>query len=300
MSGKFPGSLVLFLICLTGSYACGQDAAIIAEETAKIEAAIKSYVAAFNAKDVDVLAAHWSNDGVYTCRTSGEQLVGRAAMAESCKEIFASESVPRLAVKTDSIEFVSPNVALEKGTATVTHSETDVVESNYSVVYVKHDGNWLIDRVTEDDIVVEESHFDELEDLEWLVGDWTVAGEGFRVEFTCQWTTKQNFLSRKYTIFGAEDEVQSSGLQVIGWDAKAKSIRSWLFDSDGGVVLGKWSPRDDGWTIQSVATLADGGTGSFTTILRNRDESSYGWEKINRVLDGKLLPNIDEIVVQRK
>lgn len=300
MPGKFSGSFVLFLICLTGLFALGQDSANVAEETAKIEAAIQSYVAAFNAKDVDVLTAHWSNDGVYTSRTTGEQMVGRTAMAESFKELFASENIPRLAVKTDSIDFISPNVALEKGTATVAHSEADVVESQYSVVYVKHDGNWLIDRVTEDDIVVEESHFDELEDLEWLVGDWTVAGDGFRVEFSCQWTTKQNFLSRKYTVYGADDQVQSSGLQVIGWDAKAKSIRSWLFDSDGGVVVGKWSPRDDGWAIQSVATLADGGSGSFTGILTTRDESSYGWKKINRVLDGKLLPNIDEIVVQRK
>lgn len=300
MPGKFPAYFVLILICLSGSVAHGQDPANVAAETAKLEAAIQSYVAAFNAKDASILTAHWSNDGVYTSRSTGEQSVGRAAMAESFKELFASENVPRLAVKTDSIEFISPNVALEKGTATVAHSETDVVETKYNVVYVKQDGNWLIDRVTEDEIVREESHFDELKNLEWLIGDWSVAGDGFRVEFSCQWTTKQNFISRKFTVYGEEDEVQSSGLQVIGWDGKAKSIRSWLFDSDGGVVVGKWSPRDDGWAIQSVATLADGGTGSFTSILRNRDETSYSWEKINRVIDGKLLPNIDEIVVQRK
>lgn len=270
------------------------------DETAKIQAAIQSYVAAFNAKDAEKLAAHWSADGVYTSRTTGETSVGRDAMKTSFKKIFESESVPSLAVETDSIDFISPNVALEKGTATVVHSETEIVETSYSVVYVKHDGDWLIDRVTESELFFEDTHYDELQELQWLIGEWMVEGEGFRVEFNCQWTANENFISRSFKVFGDGETVESSGLQIIGWDAKAKKIRSWLFDSDGGFVNGDWYKRSDGWSVQSVATLGDGAQGSFTSVFRPKEDGTYSWEKINRVIDGKLLPNIDELQIQRK
>lgn len=293
-------AFVMFLIGGSGMLAMGQETATESDESAKIQAAIQSYAAAFNAKDVAKLTAHWSPDGVYTSRTSGKRTVGREAIAANFSKIFENDSVPKLATVTESIDFISPNVALERGTATVTHSAEEVIETEYSVVYVKRDGSWLIDRVTENDIVTEESHYDELKDLEWLVGDWSETGDGFRIEFSCQWTTKQNFLSRKFKVLGEQNEVESSGLQIIGWDAKEKTIRSWLFDSDGGVVNGTWNKTDDGWTVQSVASLADGGSGSFASIFRPQDDGSVRWKKINRVVDGKLLPNIDEIVIQRK
>ena len=306
MHKLISNALILLWIstcCLT---TIGQDAATNSEaksnseDEAKITAAIQSYVSAFNAKDVEKLTSHWSPDGVYTSRTTGEQSVGRDEMAGSFKAAFEGENVPKLAVATDSIEFISPSVALERGVATVTHSETEIVETTYTVVYVKRDDAWLIDRVTEDEIIIEETHYDELQELEWLIGDWLEEGEGFRIEFSCQWTTKQNFISRKYKVFGSEDEVESSGLQIIGWDAKEKKIKSWLFDSNGGVITGTWNKRsDNGWAVQSVGTLADGSTGSFTSIFRPQEDGTFSWEKINRVVDGALLPNIDEIVMHR-
>ena len=135
--------------------------------------------------------------------------------------------------------------------------------------------------------------------MEWLVGEWVDAGEGFTIDVTCKWTENQNYLSRTYTV-SSEDGAASSGLQIIGWDAKQKLIRSWLFDSDGGFIKGTWAKRDDRWVVQAVATLPDGGSGSFTSIFRPTEDGSYTWEKINRVLDGQLLPNVDEIVVRRK
>ncbi len=275
------------------------EAVVKGDETSKIEEAIASYIAAFNDRNAKKLASHWSPDGVYTSRSSGEQVVGREAMVAEFSALFEAESVPKLAVETESIEFISPNVALERGVSIVTHSEDDVVESTYSVVYVKRDGVWLIDRVTEDVLTVVESNYEQLKDLEWLVGEWRKEGDGFRIEVSCRWTTNKNFLSRIYKVYN-EGELESSGLQVIGWDANNKGIQSWLFASDGGTVRGKWSHRDDRWVVQSVASLAGGGLGSFTSIFRPQEDGNYRWEKINRVADGKILPNIEETLVERK
>ena len=118
----------------------------------------------------------------------------------------------------------------------MTHAEDDIVESNYSVVYVKRDGAWLIDRVTEQEIIVKASHYEQLKDLEWLIGDWVAEGEGFRIEVSCQWTTQQNFISRTFKVYN-DDELESSGLQVIGWDAKEK----------GGAAESEWNSRFDAY-----------------------------------------------------
>lgn len=269
------------------------------DPAAEIEAVVQSYVTTFNARDAAKLAAHWAPEGVYTSRSTGEQVVGREAMTAEFTSMFAGESVPDLAVATESIDFISPNVALERGIATVTHAEDDVVETSYSVVYVKQGGAWLIDRVTEDELVIEFSNRDKLAPLEWMIGKWVDEIEGSTIEFTCQWTRNQNFISRKYEVV-TSDGVESSGLQIIGWDPVNNQIRSWLFDSDGSFVSGKWTQSDDKWVVQSIATLADGAQGSYTSVFRPQDDGNFTWQKINRILDGELLPNIDEVVVQRK
>ena len=94
--------------------AAGQTAATMSKE-AEIESVIESYVTAFNARDVEKLAAHWCSEGVYTSRTSGEQVAGREAITKEFASMFGDDAGPKLAVTTESIEFISPNVALERG-----------------------------------------------------------------------------------------------------------------------------------------------------------------------------------------
>lgn len=293
-------TFTLVLVALTAAPTMAQEAdSGQAKATAEIEAAIQSYANAFNERDVATLVKHWSPDGVYISRDTGDSVTGHEALTTEFTTIFEQESIPKLAVSTDSIDFVSPNVAIETGTATITHSEEEVVDTAYSVVYVKRDGAWLIDRVTEEEIVVEFSNYDKLQDLEFLIGDWTVERDDLTIQLSYQWTKNQNFISQTYRVEN-EGEVESSGLQVIGWDPANEQICSWLFDSDGGFIKGTWTPREDSWSIQSIATLADGGKGSFTTVIKPQDDNSYTWTKLNRVLDGELLPNIDEILVQRQ
>ncbi|NIP86797.1 MAG: SgcJ/EcaC family oxidoreductase [Planctomycetales bacterium] len=283
-------------VLITGGNACSGQSPT---DRAAIEKAGEDYVAAFNRREAKKLAALWSPEGVYVSRSSGEQITGRAALEEEFAAIFSQEVVPQLKVATESIDFVSPNVAVERGTATVVDPEGTASDTRYRVVYVRRDGQWLIDRVTEDEVSTQVSHYQQLKDLEWLIGSWVDEGDGIAVETECSWTENRNYISRIYKVSLAEG-VESSGLQIIGWDAKAKQIRSWLFDSSGGFVSGSWHKRGDRWVVQSVATLADGGSGSFTSIFRPLEDGRYGWQKVNRVVDGQLLPNTDEVIVKRQ
>ena len=142
MKLKIFQAILMFGLVSAGLAATGQDAATEPQdETATIRVAIQSYVAAFNARDIAKLVGHWSPDGVYISKSSGERVVGREALAAEFIAMFAGDRVPKLASPPGSIDFISPNVALERGSATVTYGEeADVVETEYSVVYVKRDG----------------------------------------------------------------------------------------------------------------------------------------------------------------
>jgi len=266
----------------------------------KIAALVQSYVAAFNDGDVEKLSKHWVDDGIYVSLATGEEVVGREAIAAQFQQIFSQEMRPKLNVATESIDFVSPNVALEKGTATVTYGDDPPMVTRYRTVLVEHDGTWLIDRVSED--TPEESAGNEsfLQPLEPLMGTWSHQNDDVHIQLECDWTKNRNFISRKFKVTNKQDgEVELSGLQIVGWDAAQEQIRSWLFDSDGTVVEGTWSPKEDHWVVLSKATFHDGGRASYTTLLRPLEDGNLSWEKINQMVDGELLPNQDEVIFER-
>ena len=282
---------------------CGAFSASAADGTvdkAAIEKAIASYVAAFNARDAKALAELWSPEGVYTSRLSGDQVVGREALEKEFAALFDEVKGAKLKVSTESIEFVSPNVALEQGKATVLRPKDSPLQSSYRAVYVRRDGKWLVDRVSEDEEApTRPSHYEHLKDLEWLIGNWIDQAGGDVIKTECQWTRNRNFITRSFTV-SIKDRVDMAGMQVIGWDAARKQIRSWVFDSEGGFIEGVWKKSGDRWIVTSTATLSDGKMGSFTSISRPLDKNSFAWQKVSRIVDGEILPNIDEVVIVRQ
>ncbi|HAY79288.1 MAG TPA: hypothetical protein DCY79_05715 [Planctomycetaceae bacterium] len=79
----------------------------------------EQYVAAFNQHDAQTIANFWSPNAVYINRLSGAQVTGREAIAAQFKALFASQPEAKLQVRVDSIQLVSPNVAVEKGVSTL-------------------------------------------------------------------------------------------------------------------------------------------------------------------------------------
>ncbi|REJ69820.1 MAG: SgcJ/EcaC family oxidoreductase [Planctomycetota bacterium] len=278
----------------------GDEAGSAGADEAAIRQAVTAYVNAFNERDAKKLAQFWSPEGVYISRVTGDAISGREALEKDFAALFENETAVRLEVTTDTIEFISPNVALERGLANVIRGEGPPETTAYSVVYVKRDGQWLIDRTSEEEPPVEPpSHYEQLKELEWLVGSWIDEEGGSAIRTDCRWTRNRNFLVRSFTAT-VENEIELTGMQVIGWDAAEEQIRSWVFDSDGGVTEGSWQRRDDGWEIRASATLSDGRRAASTSILRPIDENSFGWQQINRVVDGEILPNIAEVIIVRE
>jgi uncharacterized protein (TIGR02246 family) len=293
-------SLVLRVLCLvcagwiSASTLCADQAA----DEAAIRKSAETYVAAYNKRDAKTLAAHWSADAVYMNPLSGVQVIGREAIEKEFAVIFTELGDAKLEATVESIQFVSPNVAIERGSASLIRSDAEPELSVYSAVHVKRDGKWLLDRVSEEEAPVAPSAYERLKDLEWMIGSWVDEDEQARVEMTCQWAKNQTFLTRSFTV-SVQDRLEMSGLQFIGWDASSGKIRSWVFDSDGGFGEATWTKKDNRWIIHAAATLPDGRKTSAINIMTLVDDNSVTWESTGRELDGEILPSIEPIKVVR-
>jgi len=295
------GFTLIVVAAFWASTAMGQEDArskTAEQDKAAIEKKIKSYVDAFNTGDAKRLAAHWSPDAVYVSRLDGKQITGSDNLEKEFAGVFKKLKGAKLAVITDSIEFISPSVALERGSATIVSADGETEKSTYRVVHVKRDGQWLIDRVTEEEEIASSSHYSQLKDLEWMIGDWVDEAGGAVVKTECSWTKNKNYLRRAFTV-SVEGKVSMSGMQLVGWDPARKQIRSWVFDSDGGFAEGTWKRSGKKWLVRTSATLPDGTHGSSTSILEPIGEGRFTWQQVNRVVDGEILPSIDPVVVVR-
>lgn len=290
-------SIFALMATSLASIANAQDDRQAAAEMA-IRKAVEAYVAAFNKGDAKALAALWAPEAVYTNPLTNEDVVGREAIEGQFAGIFEGAKGARLESTTLSIGFVSPNVAVEQGLAKVILADQVPEESQYSAVYVKRDGQWLLDRVTEEVVPVVVSHYEHLKALEWMVGSWVDQDEEATVITECNWTRNNNFLTRSFTV-QVGDQINMAGMQIIGWDPAEKRIRSWVFDSDGGFGQALWTKNDNSWHIQQTGVLPDGRKSSVVNIITYVNDNTCTLQSVNRTVDGELLPNIAEVQITK-
>jgi uncharacterized protein (TIGR02246 family) len=273
-----------------------------ADDEAAIRKSDEAYAEAYNKQDAKALAALWSPEAVYVDPETGEESVGRDAIEKEFTETFAGLKDAKLEMDVASIKFLSPNVAVENGTARVVSPNELPDESTYAALFVKRDGKWLLDRVKEEEPPAPPpSNYENLKDLEWMVGSWIDNDEedDAMVQTDCNWTKNQSFMTRSFAVV-VGDQVDMAGLQIIGWDPTAKQIRSWVFDSDGGFAEGKWTRKGDHWLIQQTGTLPDGSKSSAVNIMKRIDDDSFTSRSVQRSVNGDVLPDVEEVTIVRK
>jgi uncharacterized protein (TIGR02246 family) len=288
------------IVCAASCLAPTNGLAGQAEDEAAIRKNADDYVAAYNNHDAQAVAAMWSPDAVYMDPSTGDAAVGREEIEKVFAGVLAELKDARLQVEVKSIDFVSPNVAIENGTATIVRPSAEPEETAYTAVNVKRDGKWLLDRISEETPPAPPpSNYEHLKELEWMIGSWIDQDEDAAIQTDCQWTKNQNFITRSFAV-AVGDQVDMAGMQIIGWDPVAKRIRSWVFDSDGGFAEGQWTRKGERWLIQQQGTAPNGSKSSAVNVITRIDADSFTWQSIHRESDGDVLPNVDEALVVRK
>ncbi len=270
-------------------------------EEAAVKAVADAYIAAYNRGDAKALANLWSEKGDWIT-PAGQRAHGREAIEKQLESLFADNQGGQLEMAESSVRFVTPDVAVDEGIVGVIRPEQEVKASAYIAVVVKQDGQWKVDSLRGTAIPEAPAPApaaSPLADLEWLVGEWTDAGGNAAISTTVAWTKNKSFLTYSFKV-AVPDGDDFEGTQVIGWDPADGTIRSWMFDSDGGFGDGTWTKKDNRWTVKFKQVLPDGRRASATNIYTIIDSDTLTWQSIGREVDGQFMPNVGPVKVIRK
>ncbi len=292
--------LFAFALIGTPSLALGQVETSKEDEARQaIIAASQSYALAYNERNAENLARLWSETATYVLPDTGETITGRDAIRQMFAELFSGETSSKLSLTIDSIRFITPDVAVETGTASNEHWDGTVDTSKYSAIHVKQGDQWLLDSVHDVNATTAETTWTPLGELEWLIGDWIDESEDAVVETSARWAKNRSFITRSFRVVAkGTDELE--GTQVIGWDPVTNHPRSWVFDSDGGFSEGIWQRKGESWVVETSGFTANGEIVKSVQVFGPLDANSFSWQSFGRRVGDELLPDVGEIKVIRK
>ena len=267
-------------------------------DDAAIRKVSAEFARAVSAGDAKAVAAFWTETGEYRADAAAP-IQGRAALEKAYADFLAKRPKVVAEAKTDAIRFLGQDTALEEGTFTVrpTDPAGPAVTRHYSTLYAREGGQWKFALVKEwaPDVAGAD-----LTDLAWLVGTWATKQGDREATTTYEWAGDKKFLKAHFTVKDAKAGKElASGVQVIGVDPATRTIRSWLFGSDGAIGEANWSWDGEQWTIESTGTLADGGSTTARNFLRRTAADAFTWQSVLRTDNGQRLPDIAPVKVAR-
>ena len=255
----------------------------------------RKYEEAYNKADAKTLAGFYSDDADYIDQ-DGAEVKGRDAMEKLLADNFQQNPGVKLAITTEEIKQLTPDVKVTRGIATVTPANGAAESTRYTAVRVRKGDHWEISQLNEREAAPPNA-YSQLAVLEWLVGTWQDKGGDQTVETKINWAGDKNFLVRTFKLKGADSE--TDGWEIIGWDPIKQQIRSWIFDSNGGFGEATWATDGDDWLVRASNVLPDGSRSTAENVLTKVDDNKFTWESQNRTLNGDPQPSLDKIEVER-
>jgi uncharacterized protein (TIGR02246 family) len=270
-----------------------QSVAVRPAETEAIQKLSQAFTAAFEKGDAKAIASSWTEQGEYVDDNTGEVFVGRDAIEKAFADLFKQIRVARLEMHTRSIRFPSRDTALEEGYSRLIPRGSEMPStSEYSVLYVREDGNWKAALVREWGADARR-----LEDITWLLGDWVANLPNRKVEMKFKWNDAKSAIMGQFTT-SEGGRVVSSSTQRIALDPRG-NLHSWSFDQDGGHGQALWFRDGNCWLLDSGGVHANGLETASMTIINRLNNDAITWRSIDRMINGEPLPPTDPIKIVR-
>jgi uncharacterized protein (TIGR02246 family) len=278
-----------------GPKAAAQDSTQAAKQA--VLANVRAFTDAFNRRDVKTLLKLFADDCVLT-EHDGTTVRGLKELEEELKESFAADPDARLSVSVESLQVVTPEVVIEEGKTTYfPDGKTLTAETDYQATHIKKGDRWLMSRVRSFNRVVL-SPYDQLRDLDWLVGDWVDEGEDSLVEASYRWDVNKVFLLQNFTV-RVKGQEALTGTQRIGRDPLTKQIKAWVFDSEGGYAESLWTSVNDTWVIKAKGVRADGTVVTVTNQITQLSKDRMRFESVDRIVGDERRQGFSAIVVRK-
>lgn len=295
---QFRGCAAMILILAMGTSLFAQSSvAETATDTESIMNSAEEFVKAFNQHQVDSLMAMYAANAEVLSR-DGSRMSGTKEIRESFDTLFQANPEIKLAVQIGSVKLLTPNLALEEGTATLfDDGKTPSYVSRYILLHSKVKGAWKIaaSKVTEDE---ELNRATVLDQLSWMEGEWIDEGATSSIHWNCERSKDGNYLIRKFDVRFADGR-SAKGTQRIGWDPVRKQIRSWAFDESGGFAEAYWTKVGNVWVNKSTGYQPDGTAVSATNYVIPIRKDRYMLRSVERFAGREKVDDVEAVVVRR-
>jgi len=255
----------------------------------------RKYQQAYDRGDAKTLASFYADDIDYVDE-AGLEVKGRDEMEKLFIENFQANPGAKIAITIEEVKSLTPDVQVNRGVASVTATSGLTESTRYAAVLDKKNDRWQICQLTET-AAQAPSASSQLEALKWLVGNWENKDADQTVETKVEWAGDKNFLVRRFKL--KDEQGETEGWEIVGWDPDREQIRSWIFDSNGGFGESSWSYDGGHWLIRASNVLPDGSRSTAENVLTKVDDNKFTWESQNRTLDGESQGSLPKIVVQR-
>jgi uncharacterized protein (TIGR02246 family) len=273
----------------------------LAPEARPVADLVAAFAKAYNAQDAVALAGVFAADAELIDAEGGA-----TAGAQPIAEAFAAlvqESGVQIAPAVEAVKFLAPNVAQFRGTSTLTYGPSGPPsQSKFRGLAVGSQAGWKIAELRDEPVPAPapESNYDNLKELEWMVGDWVDESADAKVGSSIKWALNRNYLVREYSV-EIKDEAPMSGVMWLGFDPQSQQIKSWVFDSNGGHGTAIWTRSGDNqWVLKAQGVTRDGRPSSATQIITLLNKDAVKHSSIDRIIGGEIAPDIEEIVMVRR
>jgi uncharacterized protein (TIGR02246 family) len=267
------------------------------EDERALRALADAYARSYNAGDARTLATLFTEDAEMIDE-NGQKLRGSPMIETVFGSMFRQRPRTVLTLTPISLRFLGPDVAQEEGQTIVKVGEEGPATRHYTAIAVKQGNRWRYSSFREEPDPSLSPH-QRLEELAWLVGDWTDESPDSVVRATCRWTEDGHFLLRDFTV-----QVQGKSVMTvnerIGWDPSIRQIKSWVFDSEGGHGTGLWSRSGNEWVIKSTGVMPDGRIATATHTLTRLGPQSARWTSVERTVGDRVVPDHAEYLMVRQ
>jgi uncharacterized protein (TIGR02246 family) len=264
----------------------------------EIRQVVDTFVKSYNNHGAQAIATLFTPEGM-TTDEEGNVTKGRKDIEQLFAGIFKEHPATKIENTIESVRFVGPAEAIEVGTTTITHDkDTPAEKSRYQVVHVKKDGKWQMASATDlpEDVWTGE---DQLKQIEGLIGDWVDESPDALVLTSYRWDDNHRFILGQFTVQVAGKPAMT-GTHRIGWDPLKKTIRSWVFDSEGGFAEGVWTHDGEEWVSKLTGVTRGGKPCSASYITIPLDKNRMTLQTVDRVIGEEKLPDGEKFLVVRR
>ncbi len=284
---------LLALACLAVfaalSPASAQSGSMADMET--LEQSAITFVKAFNKGDAETISNLFVPDGEVVLDT-GALISGRKALQDHYTNVFSAPSRPEAALETNSVRFISPEVAVEDGTVHLTYASGEISSHHFTSVHLRQeDGSWLYASVrdeTGDHALPNEK----LLALQWIIGDWVMQTQEGDTWISFNWSESGPYIDAKALTQAAGIRSTAATFRV-GWNEHTESFNSWAFDDEGGFNHSNWTMSGPNrWILKTNGITAAGETNNATQIFEvDSSGESFTWSKRDQIIAGEVQPS---------